>query len=129
MNQPPIQIEMNTYTAGNIVLGTPIQYNSVIQRCSLRLALWILVPLEIPSGCAHLIICMGCCGKYGNPLTPFIEEVPYEVFYTNKFEKTFAWFTSIIYGFYHTLGTIFTCCGCCGMSCSPGLAHQIIGNL
>lgn len=109
----------------SIVIGVPVYPNNSIRRCSHRLLLWCLIPLEIPASVIHLVSCMGCCGKFGNPITPLIQEIPYDIFYTDRFEKAVSCFTSAIYGLIHCAAAACTCCGCLGMSFSPAESLNI----
>lgn len=124
-----MEFEIIEYTRSNrsesIVIGTPIYPHNAVRRCSNRLLLWCLVPLEIPFSVLHLVTCMGCCGTYGNPITPLIEGIPYDAFYTDRYEKAASCLTSAIYGLIHGTAAAFTCCGCCGMSFSPAESCNI----
>jgi hypothetical protein len=101
-----------------VVIGTPVADLS-LYLWSKRVLRWALVPLEIPSAAIHLSLCMGCFGTFGNPITPIIENVPYDELYGDRIEKMFSFFTSSVIGVVHGLSAIFTCCGCCGVLCSP----------
>ena len=123
---PPSVIELNRFNRSeSIVIGTPIYPHNAVRRCSNRLLLWCLVPFEIPVSILHLISCMGCCGKYGNPITPLIEDIPYDAFYTDRYEKAASCLTSTIYGLIHCIAAACTCCGCFGMSFSPAESCNI----
>jgi hypothetical protein len=118
--EPPAVFEMESST---VAVGVPV-YRNHIHNCSKRLLLWSLIPFEIPSGCLHLALCMGFCGKFGNPVTPIIENIPYEVFYAGRFERTFSFFTSTVYGLVHCCIASVTCCGCLGVFYTPATALE-----
>lgn len=117
----------------DIVIGIPV-YNvnninnininnnesPTIYKWSKVLFQWFLVPLEIPSAALHLTLCMGFFGTFGNPITPMIEGISYtDMYHNDQFEKAISFFTTFIFGVVHAFSAIFTCCGCCGIVCSP----------
>lgn len=107
-----------------IVTGVPVaapkgRVKKELKAWAKRMCRWALVPLEIPSAYLHLGCCMGCCGAFGNPITPVIEDEPYDVVYPDRMSKGMSFLSSGIIGIIHGCGCLFTCAGCCGLACDP----------
>lgn len=85
-----------------------------------RLGKWtVVVPGEMIFAYTHTAMCCGCCGSFGNPMTPILEEKTYAETFPDKDARGFA---GIMSGFMSMIrmGCCFlTCAGCCGLACTP----------
>ena len=85
-----------------------------------RLGKWtVVVPGEMIFAYTHTAMCCGCCGSFGNPMTPILEEETYAETFPDKDARGFA---GIMSGFMSMIrmGCCFlTCAGCCGLACTP----------
>lgn len=84
------------------------------------------VPAEFACAYGHVAMCFGCCGRFGNPVTPILEEVPYDDMYNDKFTTSMSFFMSGIMSILRMLCCICTMAGCCGIVCSPKDGASIV---
>lgn len=120
-NNTTYVIDINDHNMN--VIKKPTKWSKAkrfFKKWGINSAKWFIgVPAEITCAYAHVAICFGCLGRIGNPVTPILEEVPYDVLYSDKMDKGMSFFTSGIMAILRGLCCIFTLAGCCGLACSP----------
>jgi hypothetical protein len=92
---------------------------SLKREWACRMGRWALAPVELVCGYGHFIACCGCGCRYGNPITPIIEQETYDDVYPDENSKSCAWFMSTIAGAVRSVCCVVTCVGCCGTVCDP----------
>lgn len=89
-----------------------------------RLGRWSLSPVELVTAYLHFATCCGCCGRVGNPITPIIEDEPYNKMFPKDdadgcSPRATAFLTTGIMGIGHTVCCVVTGAGVCGLCCEP----------
>lgn len=80
---------------------------------------WTLVPIELISACFHISACCGCCGTFGNPITPVIDGTSYIEDYPDTASKCSSGLLSGCMGTIRSCCCLITCSGCFCLVCSP----------